>query len=228
MMKKILIIEDDLALRQTLETALESENYKVLWASDGAEGFKIATQESFDLILLDLKLPGMDGFEVCKNLRSKGDTTPIIFLTGEKKEEIDKVLGLELGGDDYMTKPFGTRELLARIKAVLRRFKPESAELYECTFGRVTINFKKQVAIKGEKELRLTAKELGLLELLISHEGEVVSRDAILNEVWGYDKFPTTRTVDTFIHNLRQKIEDNPSKPVHLLTIPWSGYRFQK
>jgi len=228
MMKKILIIEDDLALRQTLETALESENYKVLSASDGAEGFKIATQESFDLILLDLKLPEMDGFEICKNLRSKGDTTPIIFLTGEKKEEIDKVLGLELGGDDYMTKPFGTRELLARIKAVLRRFKPESAELYEYTFGSVTINFKKQVAIKGEEELRLTAKELGLLKLLISHEGEVVSRDAILNEVWGYDKFPTTRTVDTFVHNLRQKIEDNPSKPVHLLTIPWSGYRFQK
>ena len=228
MKKKILIIEDDLALRQTLETALESENYEVLSTSGGEEGYQLAIKENFDLILLDLKLPGMDGFEVCKNLRSKGDPTPIIFLTGEKKEEIDKVLGLELGGDDYMTKPFGTRELLARIKAVLRRAMPVTAEWDEYSFGDVTIDFKKQVAIKRSEELRLTAKELGLLKLLISHEGEVVSRDAILNEVWGYDKFPTTRTVDTFIHNLRQKIEDNPSKPVHLLTIPWSGYRFQK
>lgn len=228
MMKKILIIEDDHALCQTLETTLEVENFKVLLAADGEEGYKLALEENVDLILLDLKLPGMNGFEVCKNLRLQGDTTPIIFLTGEKKEEIDKVLGLELGGDDYMTKPFGARELLARIKAVLRRAQPERAEPDEYAFGDVTVNFKKQVAIKGEVELRLTAKELGLLRLLIVHEGEVVTRDAILNEVWGYDKFPTTRTVDTFVHNLRQKIEDNPSKPVHLLTIPWSGYKFQK
>jgi DNA-binding response OmpR family regulator len=227
-MMKILVIEDDQALCQTLKTALEVENYKVLSASDGGEGYKLATQENFDLILLDLKLPEMDGFEVCKNLRLKGDRTPIIFLTGEKKEEIDKVLGLELGGDDYMTKPFGTRELVARIKAVLRRARPEREELDECSFGNVTISFKKQVAIKGKEELRLTAKELGLLKLLINHEGEVVTREVILNEVWGYDKYPTTRTVDTFIHNLRKKIEDNPSQPVHFLTIPWSGYKFQK
>lgn len=228
MIKKILIIEDDHALSQTLKTSLEAENFKVLLAPDGEEGFQLALKEDVDLILLDLKLPGMDGFEVCKNLRLQGDATPIIFLTGEKKEEIDKVLGLELGGDDYMTKPFGTRELLARIKAVLRRIQPESAEPVDYAFGDVTINFKKQTAIKGDVELRLTAKELGLLKLLIVHEGEVVTRDAILNEVWGYDRFPTTRTVDTFVHNLRKKIEDNPSKPVHLLTIPWSGYKFQK
>jgi DNA-binding response OmpR family regulator len=225
---KILIIEDDQALCQTLKIALEAENYAVVTASEGREGFTMATQESFDLILLDLKLPEMDGFEVCKNLRLGGDRTPIIFLTGEKKEEIDKVLGLELGGDDYMTKPFGTRELLARIKAVLRRAKPERVELDECSFGSVTINFKKQVAIKGKEELPLTAKEIGLLKLLITHEGEVVTREVILNEVWGYDKYPTTRTVDTFIHNLRKKIEENPSRPIHLLTIPWSGYKFQK
>ncbi len=227
-MNKILIIEDDLTFSKTLKTALETENFKVLSASDGEEGYKLATKENFDLILLDLKLPEMDGFEVCKKLRLEGDATPIIFLTGEKKEEIDKVLGLELGGDDYMTKPFGTRELLARIKAVLRRARPERAGPTEYSFGDVTINFKKQVALKGKAELRLTAKEIGLLKLLISYEGEVVTRDTILNEVWGYDKFPTTRTVDTFIHNLRQKIEDNPSTPVHLLTIPWSGYKFQK
>ncbi|UCE43308.1 MAG: response regulator transcription factor [Candidatus Aminicenantes bacterium] len=227
-MKKILIIEDDQALCQTLETALALENYKVLSASDGGEGYTLATQEKFDLILLDLKLPEMDGFEVCKNLRLKGNRTPIIFLTGEKKEEIDKVLGLELGGDDYMTKPFGTRELLARIKAVLRRTRYEDAELEACSFGNVTIKFKKQVAIKGKEEIPLTAKELGLLKLLITHEGEVVTREIILNEVWGYDKYPTTRTVDTFIHNLRKKIEEDPSQPIHLLTIPWSGYKFQK
>lgn len=228
MMKKILIIEDDLALRETLKTALENENYEVLGVAGGIEGYELAAQKSCDLILLDLKLPEMDGFEICKRLRSEGYLTPIIFLTGEKKEEIDKVLGLELGGDDYMTKPFGTRELLARIKAVLRRAEPPSKRQEEYTFGRIRINFKKQVVVKGERELRLTAKELGLLKLLILHEGEVVSRDEILNEVWGYDRFPTTRTVDTFIHNLRQKIEDDPSKPVHLITIPWSGYRFQK
>ena len=228
MMKKILVIEDDQAFRQTLETTLETENYEVFSASDGEMGYELATEKNIDLILLDLKLPKMDGFEICKNLRLKGDRTPIIFLTGEKKEEIDKVLGLELGGDDYMTKPFGTRELLARIKAVLRRTLQESSEVNEYSFGDVTIDFKKQVALKGEMELRLTAKELGLLGLLISHEGEVVTREVILNEVWGYDKYPTTRTVDTFIHNLRKKIEDNPSKPVHLLTIPWSGYKFQK
>jgi len=228
MMKKILIIEDDQALCQTLKTALEVENYKVLSVFDGGKGYKLAKQEKFDLILLDLKLPEMDGFEVCKNLRLKGDRTPIIFLTGEKKQEIYKVLGLELGGDDYMTKPFGTLELLARIKAVLRRARPDKAKLDECSFGNVTISFKKQVMIKGDEELPLTAKELGLLKLLITHEGEVVTREVILNEVWGYDKYPTTRTVDTFIHNLRKKIENNPSQPVHLLTIPWSGYKFQK
>lgn len=228
MMKKILIIEDDQAFCQTLKTALEVEDYKVLSAFDGGEGYKLATQENFDLILLDLKLPEMDGFEVCKNLRLKGDRTPIIFLTGEKKQEIDKVLGLELGGDDYMIKPFGTRELLARIKAVLRRARPDKAKLDDCSFGNVTISFKKHVMIKGDEELPLTAKELGLLKLLITHEGEVVTREVILNEVWGYDKYPTTRTVDTFIHNLRKKIENNPSQPVHLLTIPWSGYKFQK
>lgn len=227
MKKRILIIEDDRAFRQTLETALETENFEVFSASDGETGYDLAIQKSIDLILLDLKLPDLDGFEICKKLRAEGDRTPIIFLTGEKKEEIDKVLGLELGGDDYMIKPFGTRELLARIKAVLRRTTHESTEISQFSFGEVTIDFKKQVAVKGKKELRLTAKELGLLRLLISHEGEVVTREVILNEVWGYERFPTTRTVDTFIHNLRKKIEKNPSHPVHLLTIPWSGYKFQ-
>jgi len=227
-MKKILIVEDDKALLETLKSFLEIESFKVVSSSDGEEGFRLACQEKIDMILLDFALPSLNGLEICRRLREKRIMTPIIFLTGEKKEEIDKVLGLELGADDYLTKPFGTKELLARIKAVLRRSRPEAAEIEECSFSDVYINFKKQTASKGKKELYLTAKEFGLLKLLICHEGEVVSRETILNEAWGYDKFPTTRTIDTFIHHLRQKIEDDPAKPVHLITIPWSGYKFQK
>lgn len=227
-MKKILIVEDDKALLETFKSFLETENFNVVSSSDGEEGFRLACQEKIDLILLDFTLPSLSGLEICKRLRTKGIMTPIIMLTGEKKEEIDKVLGLELGADDYLIKPLGTKELLARINAVLRRTKPEAAEVEEYSFGDVYINFKKQIASKGKKELYLTAKEFGLLKLLTSCEGEVVSRETILNEVWGYDKFPTTRTIDTFIHHLRQKVESNPAKPVHLITVPWSGYRFQK
>jgi len=227
-MKKILIVEDDKALLETLKSFLEIESFKVVSSSDGEEGFRLACQEKIDLILLDFALPSLNGLEICRRLREKSIMTPIIFLTGERKEEIDKVLGLELGADDYLIKPLGTKELLARIKAVLRRSRPEAAEIEECSFSDVYINFKKQTASKGKKELYLTAKEFGLLKLLICHEGEVVSRETILNEAWGYDKFPTTRTIDTFIHHLRQKIEDDPAKPVHLLTIPWSGYKFKK
>jgi DNA-binding response OmpR family regulator len=223
-----LIIEDDRAFLETLKISLETENFKVLTAEDGARGFNLASKESVDLIILDWVLPSLTGKEICRKLRENGIMSPIIMLSGEKKEEIDKVLGLELGADDYITKPVGTKELLARINAVLRRTKPESPEIEEFTFKDVCLNFKKQTASKGKKDLSLTSREFDLLKLLISHEGEVVSRDTILNEVWGYDKFPTTRTVDTFIHNLRQKIEDNPSKPVHLITVPWSGYKFQK
>ena len=180
------------------------------------------------MIVLDLNLPSLSGLEICKRLRIKGIMMPIIILTGEKKDEIDKVLGLELGADDYLTKPFGTKELLARINAVLRRSKPAAPDVEDCSFGDVYINFKKQVASKGKKDLYLTTKEYGLLKLLISCDGDVVSRETILNEVWGYDKFPTTRTIDTFIHSLRQKIEDNPAQPAHIITVPWSGYKFQK
>jgi len=227
-MKKILIIDDDKVLLETLKVYLEIEGFKVITAADGEKGFQLASQETVDLIILDFMLPSLNGLEVCKRLRTKKIKTPIIMLTGEKKEEIDKVLGLEFGADDYITKPFGTKELLARIRAVLRRSKPEAPEVEEYSFGNVYINFKKQIASKGKKDIYLTAKEYGLLKLLVSHEGEVVSRETILNKVWGYDKFPTTRTIDTFIHHLRQKIEENPAKPSHLITIPWSGYKFQK
>lgn len=227
-MKKILIIEDDEALSMTLTAVLEQEGFSVLSAVDGQKGLDMALTEHVDLIALDLVLPSLGGLEICKRLREGQRKTPIIMLSGKKKEEIDKVVGLELGADDYILKPFGPREFLARAKAILRRSQPEAAAPEDYSFGDVSINFKKQVATKGGKELCLTAKEFGLLRILILHDGEVVSRDTILNEVWGYDKFPTTRTVDTFIHNLRQKIEDDPTKPHHLLTVPWSGYKFQK
>lgn len=227
-MKKILIIEDDEALLQTLRTALELENFEVMSAMDGEEGFERACEKKTDLILLDWVLPSMNGLEVCQNLRKKDINTPIIILSGQKKEEIDKVICLECGADDYLLKPFGTKELIARVKAVLRRTRAADTEVIEDSFGDIRIDFKKQTTVKGKKEVHLTAKEYSLLKLLINHEGEVVSRETILNAVWGYDKFPTTRTVDTFIHNLRKKIEKDPALPLHLITVPWSGYKFQK
>jgi DNA-binding response OmpR family regulator len=227
-MNKILIIEDDEALRETLILTLEAEGFGVIAASDGQQGLELALKEGADLIALDMVLPKISGLEICKKIRENKVLTPIIMISGQRKEEIDKVLGLELGADDYLLKPFGPHEFLARIKAILRRSHPKPQELEEYSFGEIVINFKKQLAFKGKKELRLTAKEFGLLRLLISHEGEVVSRNTILNEVWGYDRFPTTRTVDTFVHNLRQKIEKDPATPRYLLTIPWSGYKFQK
>lgn len=227
-MKKIIIIEDDQTLLKTLSSSLECEGFEVISASDGEQGLQFALKQKLDLMVLDLILPSLGGFEICRQLREKGIMIPIIMLTGKKKEEIDRVLGLELGADDYLIKPFGTREFVARVKAIIRRSRPSPLEIEEYSFGDVYINFKKQIAAKRKKPIYLTAKEFGLLKLLISHEDEVISRETILNEAWGYERFPTTRTVDTFIHHLRQKIEDDPSKPDHLITVPWSGYKFQK
>jgi two-component system alkaline phosphatase synthesis response regulator PhoP len=227
-MTKALIIEDDVTFRETITLALETEGINTVAVSDGEEGLKAGLAEKFDVILLDLVLPALSGLEVCRRLREKGVKTPVLMISGEKKEEIDKVLGLEFGADDYILKPFGTKELLARIRAVLRRTKPEPSELEECSFGDIWVNFKKQTASKGGRGISLTAKEYALLKLFVTQEGEVVTREIILDKVWGYEKFPTTRTVDTFVHNLRHKIEDDPAHPKHLLTVPWSGYKFQK
>ncbi len=227
-MKKILFIEDDRTFLMTMVSALESENFQLDTAENGNEGLRTAIEGRYDLIILDWVLPGMNGIDVCRKLRAHGKQTPIIILSGKKKEEIDKVLGLELGADDYLIKPFGAKELIARIHAILRRTAPEEDEIEEITFGDVTIHFKKQTAFKDEQEIHLTAKEFKLLKLLVQHEGEVVDRDTILNEVWGYDIFPTTRTVDTFMHNLRKKIENNPSQPRYLITVHWTGYKFMR
>ncbi|MGZ5499084.1 MAG: response regulator transcription factor, partial [Candidatus Aminicenantales bacterium] len=227
-MKKILIIDDDRVLRQTLAAALETEGYGVSAAADGREGLNKALKTNFDLIVLDVVMPVLGGLEVCRKLREAGRQVPVIVLSGKKKKEIDKVLGLELGGDDYLTKPFGTDEFIARVHAVLRRSRPEVPEIEDLAFGDVDIDFRTKIATKAGQELHLTAREFSLLRLLAGCEGQVVSRETILNKVWEYEKFPTTRTIDTFMYNLRHKIEDDPSAPKHLITVPWLGYKFQR
>jgi len=227
-MKKILIIDDDRALRQTLAAALETEGYGVAEAGDGREGLNKALQGNYDLVVLDIVMPTLGGLEVCRKLRESGRQIPVIILSGKKKKEVDKVLGLELGGDDYLTKPFGPNEFIARVHAVLRRSRPEVPEIEECSFGAIAVDFRKKIATKAGRDLHLTAREFSLLKLLAACEGQVVSRETILNKVWEYEKFPTTRTIDTFMYNLRRKIEDDPAAPKHLVTVPWSGYKFQK
>ncbi len=224
-MKRILIIEDDLSILKGLQAGLEEEHYEITSAADGEDGYKSAHDEKFDLILLDLMLPGKNGQEICRDLRAEGIDTPIIMLTS-KKEEIDKILGLEMGADDYVTKPFSLRELQARIKAVLRRFDQGVKKFDTFSFGEISIDFLKLEAFKGKQPLKLSSREFEILRLFINHESELVSRDMLLDEVWGYDVFPTTRTVDNYILNLRKKIEDDPAKPKYLITMPKAGYKF--
>lgn len=226
-MKRILVIEDDPAILAGLQASLEREHYAVLTARDGEAGYRLATAEKVELILLDLMLPKLNGEDVCRALRQKGVDTPILMLTS-KADEIDKLLGFEAGADDYVTKPFSIRELLARVRALLRRAPVLAHEVDSLDFGEVHIDFKKQEAWKGAAPLRLSAKEFKILQYFAQHEGEVVSRDALLSKVWGYDAFPTTRTVDNYLLSLRKKIETDPAHPQHFLTIHTAGYKFVK
>ncbi len=226
-MKKILIIEDDPALLTGLSESLTNEQYSVTKAEEGQKGYTLASQNDFDLILLDLILPLKDGFEVCRDLRKEGKNTPIIMLTS-KNEEIDKVLGLEMGADDYMTKPFSLKELLARIKALLRRAQPAESGVEKYSFGNVTMNFKKMEIEKNGNPVKLSATEYKILKYFVEHEGEVITRDKFLDDVWGYDAFPTTRTVDNYILSIRKKIEDDPASPEHIVTVHTAGYKFIK
>jgi DNA-binding response OmpR family regulator len=225
--KKILIIEDDPAIRTGLKETFITEGYNVSDADTGTKGFELAGKHDFDLILLDLILPGKDGIEICKELRSDGVKTPIIMVTS-RKEEIDKILGLEIGADDYVTKPFSIRELLARVKALIRRSTYEPGNIEEVAFANLKIDFKKQEMLKGINPVRLSATEYRILHYFIDHESEVISRDKFLDEVWGYDSYPTTRTVDNYILSLRKKIEDDPANPKHLVTVHKVGYKFVK
>ena len=226
-MKKILIIEDDPALLTGLSESLGNEQYSVAKAEDGEKGYSLASSGDFDLILLDLILPLKDGLEVCRDLRKDRINTPIIMLTS-KNEEIDKVLGLEIGADDYMTKPFSLKELLARIKALLRRAQPVEPGMEEYSFGNIHMNLKKMEVEKNGVQVKLSATEYKILQYFVEHEGEVISRDKFLDDVWGYDAFPTTRTVDNYVLSIRKKIEDDPSAPVHIVTVHTAGYKFIK
>ncbi len=226
-MKRILIIEDDPAILKGLEASLREEHYEILTATDGEQGFKMGKRENIDLIILDIILPKKNGQEICRDLRKDGVNTPILMLTS-KKGEMDKVLGLELGADDYVTKPFSIRELHARIKALLRRKAELKKDIDEYGFGDVHVDFKKQEATKKSKSLKLSAKEFEILKYLVQHEGEVVTREMLLNDVWGYEVTPTTRSVDNYVLSLRKMIETDPSKPKHLLTVHTAGYKFVK
>ncbi len=225
-MSKILVVEDEQDLADGLEIILSKEGYRVLKVTTGAAVMNLVIQKNPDLIILDIVLPDMSGFDVCRELRQKGLAVPIIMLTA-KNEVIDRVVGLELGADDYVTKPFSMRELLARIRVHLRRQPSHSCDgLRRYRFGDVEIEFDKFSAKRHDEPMKLTPKEFDILHLLISCRGEVVTRDRLLNEVWGYDVYPTTRTVDNHILKLRKKLEEDPASPKHILSIYGEGYQF--
>jgi DNA-binding response OmpR family regulator len=225
-MKRILIIEDDVAILRGLQVNLECEPYEVLTATDGEQGYLMAREQKPDLIILDLMLPKMNGYELCRKVRAEGITTPVLMLTA-RGEEIDRVHGLDLGADDYVTKPFSIPELMARIRAILRRIQLDRtgnlpADLH---FDKVSIDFKCFEARKAGKTLNMSRKEFGVLQLLAARAGEVVSRYDLLDEVWGFDQYPTTRTVDNHIASLRAKVEDDPANPRYLITVHGVGYK---
>ena len=226
MPKKILIIEDEPGILVSLKDEFESQGYIVHVAEDGEKGLEIAKGEKPDLIILDIMLPVLDGYEVCKKLRMEGATTPIIMLT-VKDEEVDKVLGLELGADDYVTKPFSFRELTARVKAIFRRTEERASDLTCYSFGQIELDFKKYEAKKKNKKLERTPLEFQMLKLFIQKKEQVLSRDDFLDKIWGEDNVSVSdRTVDSHIANIRKKIEDDPSNPKHILSIRGVGYKF--
>jgi DNA-binding response OmpR family regulator len=227
-MATILVIEDDPAIVLGLQEAITAEGFSVLVERDGEGGLRQARREVADCILLDVMLPLMNGRDVCRTLRAEGVNTPIIMLTA-KAEEADVVLGLEIGADDYVTKPFRLNELLARVRALLRRRSALAKQAdSKLEFGLVTVDFETmELRVNGEL-VRASVRELEVLHFLVKHEGEVVSRDMLLDSVWGYDHYPTTRTVDNYILSLRKKIEPNAANPTFIRTVHTAGYRFTR
>lgn len=225
-MRRILVVEDEPDMQSGIKDNLEFEGYEVETASDGKEGLQKILGNSFDLVLLDVMLPHISGFDVCKKVRHENNDTPIIFLTA-KGEEIDKVIGLESGGDDYLTKPFSLRELLARVKAVLRRTENQTKTpaTKSIDIGRLSVDFNTYTAQVDGQAVKMTSKEFEILQYLLKHKNATISRDSLLDNVWGYDFQPTARTIDNFILKLRQKIEDNPNDPQIIITVHGMGYR---
>jgi two-component system alkaline phosphatase synthesis response regulator PhoP len=224
-MKRILVIDDEPQMLLGLRDNLELEGYEVITAPDGEQGLSKAIASRPDLVILDLMLPRKSGFDVCRELRARANPTPVVMLTA-RSQETDKVLGLELGADDYLTKPFSIAELLARVRAVLRRSATPSPAPEQCVIGDIEVNFRTHHARKADQRLFLTSREFDLLRYFVQHVGEVVSRDQILSDVWGYEEATTTRTIDNFVAKLRQKIELAPHQPEHILTVHGMGYKF--
>jgi len=224
-MSLVLIVEDDPAILRGLNDNLRMQRYDVLATSDSADGYRLASERKPDLVILDVMLPNLSGLEICKKLRADGFSAPILMLTA-RGEESDRVLGLDLGADDYVTKPFSIRELLARVRAHLRRMQTGEALPDEIRFDDVIVNFRRFEARKRGTSLDLTRKEFGVLRLLASKVGEVVTREDLLNDVWGYENFPTTRTVDQHIASLRSKLEEDAATPRRLVTVHGVGYKF--
>jgi DNA-binding response OmpR family regulator len=223
--QRILVVEDEPTIATGLQDDLEQEGYAVEVVNDGGVAIKRIREGEFDLVLLDVMLPGADGFTVCREARMKGVRTPIVMLTA-KGQEVDKVVGLELGADDYVTKPFSPRELLARIKAVLRRARedPNTSGIFH--FADITVDFERFEILRGGKKIDLTATEFKMLRTFLDHRGQVLSIDEMLREVWGKDVFLTDRVIYTHVNNLRNKIEENPRNPRLLVSVRGIGYRF--
>ncbi|MCC6862154.1 MAG: response regulator transcription factor [Bryobacterales bacterium] len=222
-MQTILVIDDDENLRDTIAVMLEQEGFRPVLAADGKTGFETAVLSKPDLMLVDLRLPGMNGMEICRQVRAANLRTPIIVLSAVG-DEVDKVLLLEIGADDYVVKPFGTRELLARIRAVLRRASPEARKVIH--FGEIEVDLERRTVQKRGEDLRLTPAEYNLLTYFLQNPDRPLTRDMILNSVWGYESYPNTRTVDAHVVKLRQKLEPDPNTPRHFLTMHGVGYRF--
>jgi DNA-binding response OmpR family regulator len=224
-MPKILLIEDEKDIAKGIELNLARERHTVVIAARGEEAVDLVVRENPDLIVLDVSLPGVSGFDVCRELRSHAVKVPIIMLT-VCSQEIDKVLGLEIGADDYVTKPFSIRELIARIHVALRKAPRSSQSVSQYQFDNVYVDFEKYCATRRGRELKFTQKEFELLRYLVTHRGEKVTREDMLNHIWGYESYPTTRTVDNHILKLRQKLEPTPSNPKYILSVYGEGYRF--
>jgi len=224
-MRRVLLVEDEPGLVLTISDRLRAEGYEVASAADGPSGLERASREAWDVILLDVMLPGKSGFDVCRDLRQRGVTTPVIMLTA-RGQVVDKVLGLKLGADDYLTKPFDLMELAARIEVQLRRAGPDGAVATQYSFGDVTIDFRKAVVTKNGRELEVSAREFLLLKYFVENREATLSREVLLNDVWGYQSMPNTRTVDVHVAWLRQKIEPNPKNPQYIVTSHGLGYKF--
>ena len=226
-MTSVLVVEDDAAILRGLADNLRFEGYEVFTAQDGELGLRLHDTHKPDMVILDLMMPRLGGLDLCRKIRAKGIHTPILMLTA-KSEESDRVNGLDAGADDYVTKPFSVRELLARVRALLRRTQHQADLPDLLSFGDVSVDFRKYEARRKGKSVEMTRKEFAILRMLASREGQVVTRDELLNEVWGFEVYPVSRTVDNHVAGLRAKLEGDPSRPSHIRTVHGVGYKFSQ